>query len=90
MQAVHAFYAERAAWEGALGAKTGAVTVGQRVGKLTAVRRQLRLARSEVAPVVGVSYATIWAWETGKRRPRGRSLAELRKFLATREGDGDP
>jgi hypothetical protein len=30
VQTVHAFYAERAAREGAMGAKTGAVTVVQR------------------------------------------------------------
>lgn len=56
------------------------------VEKLTAVRRRLRLARSKFAETLGCSYATIWAWETGQRRPRGRSLALLRRFLATHAG----
>ncbi len=52
------------------------------VQELTALRRRMRLARSEVAESLGLAYKTIWAWETGRRRPRGRSIRLLRKFLA--------
>jgi DNA-binding transcriptional regulator YiaG len=56
------------------------------VEQLTAARRELRLARSEVAELLGLSYETLWAWETGRRRPRGRSVELLRRFLATHTG----
>lgn len=52
------------------------------VQKLTALRRRLRLARSEMAEKLGISYGTIWSWEQGRRRPRGRSLSLLMTFLA--------
>jgi len=55
------------------------------VQRLTALRRRLRLARSEVADILGLSYATLWAWETGRRQPRGRSLVVLMDFLAAHE-----
>lgn len=52
------------------------------VEQLTAARRELRLARSEIAELLGLSYEVLWAWETGRRRPRGRSLALVSTFLA--------
>ena len=58
-----------------------ALPPGDLVKQLTAVRCRLRLPRSEVAEILGLSYGTIHAWETGQRRPRGRSLALLREFL---------
>lgn len=53
------------------------------VRQLIAVRRQLRLPASIAASMIGVSYGAVWTWEAGRRRPRGRSLARLRTFLAT-------
>lgn len=44
---------------------------------------ELRLARSEMAELLGLSYATVWVWETGQRRRSDRSLALLQRFLAT-------
>lgn len=52
------------------------------VQKLSAVRRELRLARSQIAEILGLSYEALWAWETGRRRPRGRSVTVVRDFLA--------
>jgi len=51
------------------------------VRQLTELRRELRLARSEIAEMLGMSYEALWAWETGRRRPRGRSISILRDFL---------
>ncbi len=59
-----------------------AVSPAVLVRQLSALRRELRLARSEVAEMLGLSYEALWAWETGRRRPRGRSIAILRGFLA--------
>ena len=42
-----------------------------------AVRRRFHLARWDVAEILGLSYVTLWAWDTGRRQPRGRSLALL-------------
>jgi DNA-binding transcriptional regulator YiaG len=52
------------------------------VQKLSVVRRELRLARSEIAEILGLSYKALWAWETGRRQPRGRSVTAVRHFLA--------
>lgn len=57
-------------------------TPAELVQKLTALRLRLRLARSEMAERLGISYETIWSWEQGRRRPRGRSLTVLATFLA--------
>src|ERR1043166_140516 len=54
----------------------------QMVERLRTARLQLRLPWSELAERIGVSYSTVWSWETGARRPRGRSWVLLRKFLA--------
>jgi len=62
-----------------------AATPSELVEKLTALRRSLRLARSEMAEKLGISYGTIWSWEQGRRRPRGRSLSLLMTFLAGRK-----
>ena len=51
------------------------------VRRLVALRKRLRLARSDVAEGLGVSYATVWSWETGERRPRGRTIALLHSLL---------
>ncbi len=51
------------------------------VRQLSALRRELRLARSEAAEILGLSYEALWAWETGRRQPRGRSIAILRASL---------
>jgi DNA-binding transcriptional regulator YiaG len=56
------------------------------VEQLSALRRELRLARSEVAELLGLSYEALWAWETGRRRPRGRSIGILRAFLEVHRG----
>jgi len=56
------------------------------VRQLSALRHQLRLARSEVAEILGLSYEALWAWETGRRRPRGRSIGILRAFLEAHRG----
>jgi len=55
------------------------------VRQLSALRRELCLARSEVAEMLGLSYEALWAWETGRRRPRGRSIAILRGFLEAQQ-----
>jgi len=31
--------------------------------------------------MLGLSDEALWAWETGRRRPRGRSIGVLRDFL---------
>ncbi len=59
------------------------------VEQMTAARRALRLARSEVAELLGLSYEALWAWETGRRRPRGRSLALVLIFLARYRQEND-
>jgi DNA-binding transcriptional regulator YiaG len=55
------------------------------VRQLTVLRQQLRLARSELAEMLGLAYETLWAWETGRRKPRGRSVALLREFLIAQQ-----
>lgn len=60
------------------------------VQQLIALRRKLLIPRSEFAEILGVSYAALWAWETGHRQPRGRSLALVRAFLAERGGAVSP
>jgi DNA-binding transcriptional regulator YiaG len=62
-----------------------AVSPEDLVRQLIAARRQLKLARSEAAELIGVSYAAVWTWELGRRRPRGQQLRLLRAFLAARK-----
>lgn len=58
-----------------------AVSPAELVKELVALRKRLRLPRSVMAEQLGVSYATLWAWETRRRTPRGRGLPTLRVFL---------
>lgn len=52
------------------------------VKELIALRKRLRLPRSALAERLAVTYATVWAWETGARQPRGKSLKHLGAFLS--------
>lgn len=40
-------------------------------GEARSRRERARLSLSEVARTCGVDTATVWRWETGRRRPRG-------------------
>jgi transcriptional regulator with XRE-family HTH domain len=52
---------------------------GQLIG---AGRQDLRMTREELADVLGLSLATIEAWELGYRRPRPRQLPQLAAAVA--------
>lgn len=52
------------------------------VKQLKTVRRHFRLPPAVAAEMIGVSVGAVWTWESGRRRPRGRSLDLLRRFLA--------
>jgi len=62
-----------------------AATPSELARSVAALRLRLRLPRSEMAEKLGVSYAALWAWEVGKRRPRGRFLVLLQTFLNGRQ-----
>ena len=46
-----------------------------------AVRVRARISRKRFAVELGVSEITIYRWEQGMNRPRGRSAAEYAKLL---------
>jgi DNA-directed RNA polymerase specialized sigma24 family protein/DNA-binding transcriptional regulator YiaG len=57
-------------------------------------RRRLRMAKAlsqqQVATAVGVTWATVWAWETGRTNPRGRrreAYANLLTHIAAEEAE---
>lgn len=57
------------------------------VKELIALRKRLRLPRSVMAERLGVAYATLWAWETGARTPRGPALGRVLAAVRTYESE---
>ncbi|MFE0734039.1 helix-turn-helix domain-containing protein [Streptomyces sp. NPDC058855] len=54
------------------------------------LREALALSEEQVAEAVGVTKATVKAWETGRSAPRGRKREAYAKLLATAEDAGTP
>ncbi|MGH2760451.1 MAG: helix-turn-helix domain-containing protein [Actinomycetota bacterium] len=52
------------------------------LGTARLIRVEAGLSLSELARAVGVDRGTIWRWETGRRRPRGRAAE---RFLTALE-----
>lgn len=44
-------------------------------------RENARLSLSEIARTCGVDTATVWRWETGRRRPRGAPALRYLQLL---------
>ncbi|MER7622512.1 helix-turn-helix domain-containing protein [Streptomyces sp. NPDC126503] len=54
------------------------------------LREALALSEEQVAEAVGVTKATVKAWETGRSAPRGRKREAYAKLLAAAEDAGTP
>jgi transcriptional regulator with XRE-family HTH domain len=65
--------------------KTGAVVVADAPGDFAQQLRALREAQGmsvrALANLVGVSSVTVWKWESGGAKPRGRMIGPLAKAL---------
>lgn len=66
-------------------------------GRLIRLRRAKGLSRAEMSEQMGISKATIWAWETGRSTPRHANLIMLAELfgltvqqLHSRESDDQP
>ena len=55
--------------------------------KIVALRSTRKLSRKKLADAVGVSVPTLWAWATGRKKPRPVNLAALAQAFAVSEGE---
>lgn len=46
------------------------------------LRRRHGLRRCDLARMLGVSWTTVWRWETGRRRPMGEMLDRILELEA--------
>lgn len=53
--------------------------------RIVALRSTRKLSRKKLADAVGVSVPTLWAWETGRKKPRPVNLAALAQAFAVSE-----